>query len=149
MRAVIILGLLALPALLVAGCGDEEEGAGGSSGKVPVTLSDFKIQPDNLEAEKPETVTYVVTNKGNTEHALEIEGNGIEEETDTLQAGDVGELTVTLKPGTYEMYCPIDDHRAQGMEGTLTVAGSSAGGGGTTTDEDETETDDDGGYGYG
>ena len=146
MKALLVLGVLTV--LVVAGCGssDEDTTSGGSSGKVPVTLSDFKIQPKNLEAEKPATVTYVVTNKGNTEHALEIEGNGIEEETDTLQAGDVGELTVTLKPGTYEMYCPIDGHRAQGMEGTLTVAGGSAGSSGTT-DEDEAETDDDGGYG--
>jgi plastocyanin len=141
MRALAFLGLLAL---FVAGCGgsdDEDTTAGGSSGKVPITLRDFSIQPATLHSTEPETVTYVVTNKGNTEHALEIEGNGLEEETDTLQAGHVGELTVTLKPGSYELYCPIDNHRQMGMEATLTVAGGTGGGGGTTTTEDETETD--------
>jgi plastocyanin len=148
MRTLAFLGLLAL---LAAGCGssnDEDTTAGGSSGKVPITLKDFSIQPTTLHADEPETVTYVVTNKGNTEHALEIEGNGLEEETETLQAGQVGELTVTLKPGTYELYCPIDSHRQRGMEATLTVAGGSAGSSGSTTNG-ETETSDDGGYGYG
>jgi uncharacterized cupredoxin-like copper-binding protein len=28
---------------------------------------------------------------------------------------------VNLKPGTYEFYCPVDSHKAQGMKGTLTV----------------------------
>jgi uncharacterized cupredoxin-like copper-binding protein len=28
---------------------------------------------------------------------------------------------VTLKPGEYEYYCPVDGHKAGGMEGTLTV----------------------------
>jgi plastocyanin len=28
---------------------------------------------------------------------------------------------VDLEPGEYEIYCAIGDHRAQGMEGTLTV----------------------------
>jgi uncharacterized cupredoxin-like copper-binding protein len=31
-------------------------------------------------------------------------------------------LTVDLTPGTYEVYCPIDDHRAQGMQVEVTVA---------------------------
>jgi len=127
MRALVFLGLLAV---LGAGCGgnDDDTTAGGSSGKVPITLRDFSIQPKTLHSTEPETVTYVVTNKGSTEHALEIEGEGIEEETDTIQAGDVAELTVTLKPGSYELYCPIDNHRQRGMEATLTVASGSGSG---------------------
>jgi uncharacterized cupredoxin-like copper-binding protein len=30
-------------------------------------------------------------------------------------------VTVDLKPGTYEFYCPVDGHKAGGMKGELTV----------------------------
>jgi hypothetical protein len=44
------------------------------------------------------------------------------------------------------MYCPIDGHRQQGMEGTLAVGGG--GGGGTTTTDETTTEDEDSGYRY-
>ena len=55
-------------------------------------------------------------------HAVEIEGNGVEEETETVTGEDAPPLTVDLKPGEYEFYCPVGNHRAEGMEGTLTVS---------------------------
>jgi uncharacterized cupredoxin-like copper-binding protein len=30
-------------------------------------------------------------------------------------------VTVDLKAGKYEYYCPVDGHKDAGMEGTLTV----------------------------
>jgi plastocyanin len=54
-------------------------------------------------------------------HAVEIEGNGVEEETETVTGQDAPPLTVDLKPGTYTIYCPVGDHRAAGMEAKLTV----------------------------
>ena len=52
---------------------------------------------------------------------MEIEGNGIEEESDTIGEGETTEVTATVKPGEYEYYCPVDGHKAGGMKGTLTV----------------------------
>ena len=55
-------------------------------------------------------------------HNLEVEGNGVEEVTDDLEPGDNGDSSAsTSQPGTYEIYCSIDSHRDQGMEGELTV----------------------------
>lgn len=72
----------------------------------------------------PGETTFVVTNTGEHEHNFEIEGQGIEEElASNLQPGETGELTVTLQPGSYTVYCPVADHRAEGMVTTLTVAG--------------------------
>ena len=94
-------------------------------------------------------MTFEVTNNGSVDHALEVEGQGVEEETETIKPGESAELAVDLsKEGSYEIYCPIDGHRDSGMEGTLTV-GASMGGGSTGTTEDQGSTTSDDGYGYG
>ena len=60
-------------------------------------------------------------NASQTPHAVEIEGNGVEKKTNTVTGGSA-KLTVDLKPGKYEFYCPVDGHKAAGMKGTLTVS---------------------------
>ena len=40
---------------------------------------------------------------------------------DTVTDGGVSQVTVDLKPGKYEFYCPVGDHKEEGMQGTLTV----------------------------
>jgi plastocyanin len=61
------------------------------------------------------------SNTSQLPHAVEIEGNGVEEKTEVVTGADAPPITVDLKPGKYEFYCPVGDHRAEGMEGTLTV----------------------------
>jgi plastocyanin len=65
-------------------------------------------------------VTFKFDNPSSVPHAFEVEGNGVEEETDTITKSDAS-VTVDLKPGTYEYYCPVGQHRQAGMEGKLTV----------------------------
>ena len=123
--------LISIAVLAFAGCGgDGDDSAGGATTSppaagTPVTMSlvDYALEPKTVQLDAAGTYTFNVTNDGQTQHALEIEGNGVEEETDTLGPGDSGEVTVELAAGEYELYCPIDDHRANGMEGTLVVAG--------------------------
>jgi len=73
-------------------------------------------------------VTFVVTNGGQIPHAIEVEGQGIEREIETIQPGATGSLTLTLKPGRYEVYCPVGEgsHRKLGMEARLTVGSARA-----------------------
>jgi uncharacterized cupredoxin-like copper-binding protein len=122
--------LVPIAVLALAGCGgngDESEGGTtttATAGKmVEVSLVDFAIKPATVSLDAPGTYTFEVSNDGQTQHALEIEGNGVEEETDTLGPGESGEVTVELAAGEYEIYCPVDGHRANGMEGTLVVSG--------------------------
>jgi uncharacterized cupredoxin-like copper-binding protein len=64
-----------------------------------------------------------VANKGNAGHDLWIKGPGVDNaKTTTLAGGRQGEITVTLQPGTYELWCSIDSHRARGMQQTINVA---------------------------
>ena len=71
----------------------------------------------------PGTYTFTAQNDGGTTHALKIEGPGIEEQqTNNLAPGDSASLTVTLQSGTYELYCPVDGHRDNGMETEITVS---------------------------
>ncbi len=155
MRRILLLTTLLLAVLAPAGCGsDDGDEAGGTTAaaaeqSVELTATEFRFDPADVTLDNAGTVTFTVSNEGQEEHALEVEGNGIEEETETIAPGESDTLTVELEPGEYELYCPIDGHRDQGMEGTLVVGGSSAGAGASTdqTRTGKTRTDDD--YGYG
>jgi plastocyanin len=65
-------------------------------------------------------VTIELTNDSGIPHNVEVEGNGVEEVSDTITEGSTS-LTLTLEPGEYEFYCAVPGHREGGMEGTLTV----------------------------
>jgi plastocyanin len=71
-------------------------------------------------ATKAGTTTIDFQNASQVPHAVEVEGSGVEKETKTIQGGKAS-LTLKLKPGSYEFYCPVDDHKGEGMKGTLTV----------------------------
>ncbi len=87
---------------------------------VDVTLVSFQIEmPASLPAGP---TTFTITNNGTHEHSFEVAGNGIEEKLEAnLQPGESGTLEVDLPPGTYEVYCPVADHKDQGMLVELTV----------------------------
>lgn len=129
--AVILAGMV----LAVASCGGDDEGSaattqspatsaatgGDAAGTViDVDEKDFTIELSTMEL-TPGTYTFVTTNNGQTTHALEIEGQGVEEETEDIAPGDTAELTVTLVAGEYELYCPVGNHKDMGMKLDITV----------------------------
>jgi uncharacterized cupredoxin-like copper-binding protein len=122
----IVVALTSL--LLIAGCGGDDDGGetttttANSAETFTISETDFALSPSTVTIDAPGTYTFEATNDGGTDHALEIEGNGVEEETDTISPGDSASVTVDLESGTYEMYCPIDGHRDQGMEGEISVS---------------------------
>jgi plastocyanin len=146
MRRITWLIALALAAgvLAAAGCGgDDDNGGGGSSGgtgtssdssssssssggggKTLTVTADpggaISWDKTSLSA-KAGKVTLKIVNQSSVPHAIEVEGNGVEKATKTITGGDAG-VTVDLKPGKYEYYCPVGNHKEQGMKGTLTVS---------------------------
>jgi plastocyanin len=134
---------LALATAVFAGCGggDDEESAatptatqeatqapassGSEGGGETLKFSapadgSLKFDQGDVTA-KAGKVSVDFTNPSSVPHAVEIEGNGVEEETETVTGGDAPPITVDLKPGTYEYYCPVAGHKEAGMTGTLTV----------------------------
>jgi uncharacterized cupredoxin-like copper-binding protein len=89
---------------------------------VNVTLSEWKVVLDR-DTVRAGRVTFKVTNGGTITHGFFVRGPGVAEGAHEIPAGETGSLTVALKPGTYEVYCPLADltHRAAGMTHKLVV----------------------------
>jgi plastocyanin len=137
MRTSSLAAVLAACALAVTGCGDDDSGDGGGGGNGgggdeatggggASTLKlgadpggALKFDKTSLEA-KAGKVTIAFDNPSQIPHAVEVEGNGVEEETDTITDGSA-ELTVDLPAGSYKFYCPVGNHEQAGMVGKLTV----------------------------
>ena len=99
----------------------EEAGGGGSS-----TLA-IEADPDGAnaftETELTATageVTVEFSNPSQSPHAVVIEG--VEPTTETVTGSDAPPITVDLEAGEYTFFCPVGNHRDDGMEGTLTVS---------------------------
>ncbi len=129
-----------LAAVLISGCGGS--GKPGKSGPsvVPVSEADFHISaPARLKAGE---YTFRVHNQGATDHEFIIaptkngslplrpDGLTVDEEAVESQepgslepgaAGAVRDLTVTLKPGRYVLFCNMEGHYMAGMHSELVV----------------------------
>src|SRR6266513_1232420 len=139
-RFAALLAIGAAVAIPVVGCGSSSNdnstsnaatqasttggaAATGAGGAVNLTATDFKFNPSDPTV-KSGKVTFNEKNDGQVTHSLEIEdvtpGHDQELEGD-VAPGQSGTLTVDLKPGKYEFYCPVDNHKEMGMEGEITV----------------------------
>jgi uncharacterized cupredoxin-like copper-binding protein len=113
------------------GTGTETTGTGTTttpSGQVSKTLNisetEFKLAPADFTVAEPGVVEFVVKNDGGTVHALEVEGATGEFETEEIQPGKSARLKADVsEAGSYELYCPVGNHRDQGMVGELVVGG--------------------------
>ena len=93
----------------------------GQNGTLTATEADFSI---DLGTKTLKAGPYLVTvnNTGSATHDLVVEQNGTKlAGTSSIAPGQSASLSVTLKPGTYVFYCSIGNHRAMGMEVTVTV----------------------------
>jgi plastocyanin len=130
-RIVLVAALLAMGAAGAALAGVVATG-GTNTTRVTVTEREYRLtlSRTHLAAGK---YLLVAVNKGTLAHSLEIAGPGIKSRriAGTIKPGASGSLSVTLKAGTYSIWCPVAGHAALGMKTTLRVGAASSGG--TTT----------------
>ena len=124
LTTVLMLLLLAL-GLSACGGGDGDEDGEPAGGGTTLELAadpggGFSFDKKTLEAPAG-TITIHLTNDASIPHDIAVEGNGVDEKSETVTNGDTS-LTVDLEPGEYTFYCDVPGHRAGGMEGTLTVS---------------------------
>ncbi len=89
---------------------------------VAVTETEFKISLPSTQL-KAGPVTFDVKNAGKVEHDLIVTGNGVTAGTPRFGGGQSKTLKVTLKPGTYELFCSVPGHKQLGMDAKITVTG--------------------------
>jgi len=88
--------------------------------KINVVMTEYHFEmPATAKAGK---TTFVIKNAGRKEHTLEIKGEGIDQKlSPNPKPGQTATLQVDLKPGTYNVTCPLPFHTMRGMKSTLTV----------------------------
>jgi manganese oxidase len=129
--AVLSLMLVAAACSGGDGGGDGAEGTtgGGSGAAIDVTLTDFAITPDQIQAPAGQEITFTVSNEGQTPHTFGVVTPDGQKETPEIAVGGTGTLAVpALDPGDYKILCTIPGHEDLGMVGTLTVAEGAAAG---------------------
>jgi uncharacterized cupredoxin-like copper-binding protein len=114
------------PATTAAPATTPSSASSGSGGGSAVTVgeSEFKLTPTDAST-KAGKVTITIKNTGQTTHALALEKagpGGKDVISDPVAPGQTKTLTVTLKAGKVEWYCPIANHKSLGMVGHLTVS---------------------------
>jgi plastocyanin len=142
MRTLSVAATIVAFAMAVGACGDDDseetgsggngggdgggqdrgDGAGGGATRLQLAAAasgELAFDKTELKA-KAGKVTIAFDNPAQVPHAVEVEGKGVEEETETITDGSAT-LTVDLERGEYKFYCPVGNHEQAGMMGTLTV----------------------------
>ena len=136
-RRFLLLLLTALALVMaVAACGGDdddeaepaaeettEETGGGGGGETLMLVADpgGALSFDQTELSGAAgALTIELMNDSGIPHNVEVEGNGVEEVSETITEGSTS-LNLDLEPGEYTYYCAVPGHREGGMEGTLTV----------------------------
>jgi plastocyanin len=129
---------------LIAGCGDDGDDPGQPAASTPtapaaatspsqaqgVVVDLEAIESDGLSFSEeslqaaPGRITLLMANPkpNRQQHAIAIlGGNGQSVAGKPAAPGGKSLVTADLVPGDYTFFCPIGNHRGQGMEGVLVV----------------------------
>ena len=136
-RSVVLSAAAAAVVLsLAVGCAGGGGGEGGANANAPsgagakgsvlktirIQETEYSLKPADITLKKPGLYVLKVVNSGSITHALEVDGEGLEEFSKKIEPGQSTQLRLDLrKAGTYELTCPLNHHEEKGMEGKVIV----------------------------
>jgi uncharacterized cupredoxin-like copper-binding protein len=126
---------VALAALMGCSGGEEAGTTATASAAAPSSSATEAIEGERVTATEGEmfielsedsfsagSYTFEVVNEGSGTHDFVVERDGADvAATESIGPGASTTLTVDLEPGEYVFYCSVANHRAMGMEVTVTV----------------------------
>jgi plastocyanin len=115
-RLAIAVALVGVVALAVAGVTSATTTLGLKASKTALKFNKTTLRATHGK------VTIVMTNPSSTKHGIAVEGHGLDKDGKVVGRNKTSTVTVTLKKGTYTFYCPVGDHRAEGMKGKIVVS---------------------------
>ncbi|QEC49477.1 hypothetical protein FSW04_19170 [Baekduia soli] len=123
-RPVVLLGvglLLAAAAVFVLARGPHADAA-GTARAVHLSASPAKLAFNKKTLTvRHGKITFIMANPSSLPHGIAVEGHGIDKDGKVVATGRTSRVTVTLRKGTYEFFCPVPAHKAAGMRGKIIV----------------------------
>ena len=123
-----VMSMLALAisivAIVVAGGDDEGQGRRGPIQTVAVELGDLYVEPDRVEVPSGTHLIVEVTNNGDQEHDLNLEG---ETGTDRLPPSESQTADFGLIDADAQAWCTVPGHKDAGMVLTIAVTNAAPG----------------------
>jgi plastocyanin len=117
---------LAALALLVAGCGGENEHTRTvttpANGAVRVVGTEYKFDPATIVVRGAGTLRVTLVNEGSLAHDFTLMKDGREiGGTPPFPPDQSKSVRLRVAPGEYEYICTVGDHEKLGMKGKLKV----------------------------
>lgn len=116
-RALIVAALALLAAFVVTGIS-----LASSAVRLKASTSALKFNTRTLRATHGRVTIRMTNASSSFKHGIAVEGHGVDKDGKVVGHNGVSTVSVTLKKGRYEFYCPVKGHKAAGMKGTLIVS---------------------------
>jgi uncharacterized cupredoxin-like copper-binding protein len=97
--------------------------AAGGTTAVTAIETEFHIALSK-KSFSPGTYKFTAVDKGHLQHNLVINGPGVNmaKTAGLLSPGQSASVTVTLSKGSYDIFCGVPGHKAEGMNVNITVS---------------------------
>ena len=122
-----VAGALALGLAFAPAAQAQQAGPGAVDAppvKMEVVAKDFTLTPDRVVVSRNQNIDLTLINEGAVEHNLVLKLPSAEVKY-AEPVGPGGRRTLSFRapeqPGTYEIYCPMGNHRDRGMTASLVV----------------------------